>query len=56
LEHVINIEQDAAELAEIEAGAGQAFGEPVTGARDPEDLDAIRAVAVASLRRERCNP
>ena len=26
--------------------------EPVTGARDPEDLDAIRAFAVASLRRE----
>ena len=26
--------------------------EPVTGARDPEDLDAIRGFAVASLRRE----
>jgi arginyl-tRNA synthetase len=26
--------------------------EPVTGARDPEDLDAIRTFAVASLRRE----
>ncbi len=26
--------------------------EPVTGARDPEDLEAIRAFAVASLRRE----
>jgi arginyl-tRNA synthetase len=26
--------------------------EPVTGARDPDDLDAIRAFAVASLRRE----
>jgi arginyl-tRNA synthetase len=26
--------------------------EPVTGARDPEDLDAIRAFAVAALRRE----